>query len=508
MAILRIICIVLVFAFHNANAQAPFKQSYDVVGDAFTKAYHTNTLDGGMILITRSTNPFVTPTKWFTLFKTFPNGDLQWSRRFKQPGNCGLSNIVQLPDSSYFFCFVELNYPEKYYITKLDPSGNLIYCRSLTPPPNFIVAFDPQCISKGDGNVYVASDLHNQSNSMFGWHLFEIDGAGNVVFSTCYNGGTLKCLERSFSLCANGDLLMTGYQRDSLAMHYGPVITRVDSAGNLLWSKLYLNSTTDIAGLSVFEMTNRHIVATATHTTPGNETVRIETDSAGNLLRSREYGHALYGLTPVTTHPAENQSMLIFGTTGGGAYCMKLDSVGNVLYTQRYTSMVPQRINLYYGGYSFSGVDYSTNHAVIFTADTTLLSCTDDTMHIDTAGIGFQTISISSSYSIQLMDTAFPLVDTLWAGVNTKDCGTIGVEETESLAATTFYPNPVSDVVTIRSSQHMRSIELLDISGRIILYQTVESNEVQLNITSVPRGCYIIHVVHEDTVESQRLIIE
>lgn len=504
----RIIYIFALLSLLRLNAQAPFKQSYDVVGDAFTKAYHTNTLDGGMILLTRSTNTFVTPTKWFTIFKTFPNGDLQWSQRFVQPGNCNISNIVQLPDSGYFFCFVELNFPEKYYITKLDKNGILVYCTSLTPPPNYIIAFDPQCISKGDGNVYVASDLHNLTNGVFGWHLFEVDGAGDIVFSNCYNGGILKCLERGFSLCTNGDVIMTGYQRDSIAMHYGPVITRIDSGGTLLWSKLYLDTTRDIAGISVFEMANGNIVATAMHTTPGNETIRLETDPSGNLLRSREYGSPANFLSPFTTLAVENNNTLIFGTTQAGSYSLKLDSVGDVLYAQRYYSIVPNRVNTYYGGYSFSGIDYSTNHAVIFTSDSSLVSCSGDTLVVDTGSISFQTIAIPNSYGVQLFDTIFPLLDTLWSGSNTKDCETIGIGEVISENSVIVYPIPASDFLRIECSFVPDNIMICDVSGRIVA--TTQPSEVisQIDITALAAGCYIILTFHETHVESRRLIIE
>lgn len=475
------------------SAQSAFKQSYDIVGDAFTKAYHTNTFDGGMVILGRSSNAM--GGQYFTIFKTDANGDLQWSQRFLQPGNCNISNLVQLSDSSYFFCFVELNYPEKYYITKLDVAGNLVYCKSLSPPPNYIIAFDPTCIADNNGNVYVYSDLHNMSNSMFSWHLFKVDPLGSIVFSQCYNGGSIKCLGRGFTQCTNGDLLLTGYQRDSVVMHYGPVITRVDSNGNLLWSNLYLDSTSSIAGLRVLEMNSGNIVVTATHVTPGNEVVRIETDSAGYLLRSGEYGSPTHGLSPFTSSKVENDNQLIFGTTDSGSFCMKLDSVGNLLAAQRYYWIVPNSITVHSAtGYCFGGVDTQTNHAVLFTSDTLLNSCFGDTITMLPSGNVFNTIPIPSSFSIALQDTLFPLQDTVWLATNFKECGPIGIPESTLSADVTIFPVPAVDVLHIETRFVPARIAVTDLTGNSVLITTPTATHTDVDVSSLSPGVYFLHI--------------
>lgn len=502
-----VLVFVLVPGVPAAHAQALFKQSYNVPGDAFMKGMHTNTLDGGMVLITRSNNS--NGSQYFTVFKTLANGDVQWTQRFLQPGNCITSNIVQLPDSSYFFCFVELNYPEKYYITHLGKTGVLLYCKSLSPPGDFILAFDPQCIAKPDGNVYIASDLFNQVTGMFGWHLFEVDTAGNIVFSNCYNGGSLKCLGRSFTLCANSDLLMAGYQRDSIVMHYGPVITRIDAAGTLLWSKLYLDTTADIAGISVCETANGNITVTAINTTPGNEMVRLETDAAGNLLRARDYGRASTAIAPHVSLEAENNCLLVFGTTDTGSFCMKLDPTGNVLHAQRYSWVAPGRISRYGSNqYSFSGVDTQSNNAIIFTADSTLGSCFGTAITIDTGSVHFRVSTIAYSYPVVLYDTVFALRDTLWPGTNTKNCGPVGIAAHTTAPAVQLFPNPASGVVNIRCDKPISTLELYDAAGGLLRYEKVNSTDYMLQILPPLPGLYLVRIQTENSTQSIRFIVE
>lgn len=504
-AIRTLALILLLLSALTVKAQGPFKQYYDVTGDVFTKGLHSNTRDSGMILITRSTN--VTGTKYFTVFKTLANGDVQWSSRFIQPGNCGVSNIVELADSGFFFCFVELNYPEKYYITKLDRYGNLVYCRSLTPPPNFIVAFDPQCIAKRDGGVYVASDLHNLANSMFGWHLFEIDAGGNIVFSQCYNGGTLKCLERSFMQCQNGDLVMTGYQRDSLLLHFGPMITRIDSDGVFLWSKLFIDTTTDIAGISIVELQNGDLAVAASHTTPGNELIRLQTDAAGNFIRVNEYGNAAHSLTPVTAMRGENSSMIIFGTSDSGSFAVKIDSLGIPVHASRFLWVSPNKVQRNpVSGYSFGGIDPTSNHAVIFTTDSTLTSCFGTPLQIDTTSISFLAINAGMQYAVALYDTAFNLQTNATPGSNIKNCGPIGIDEREPVDFK-IYPNPAHDAVQIHCDETILIIELYDLRGCVLDRAEVNSTDYTQALPPLP-GLYLVRIQTETSVQSVHIVAE
>lgn len=75
-------------------------------------------------------------------------------------------------------------------------------------------------------------------------------------------------------------------------------------------------------------------------------------------------------------------------------------------------------------------------------------------------------------------------------------CGQVstGINSAESTAEFAVYPNPFSDFVTIKFRvEKLLNIQLLDVFGRIILEQSVNSN-VSLDLSSLPTGIYIVRV--------------
>ncbi len=55
------------------------------------------------------------------------------------------------------------------------------------------------------------------------------------------------------------------------------------------------------------------------------------------------------------------------------------------------------------------------------------------------------------------------------------------------------YPNPVEDIITVQSAQSaIRSVDVMDLSGRLLLHTTVAANTHQLFVGDLPPGVYII----------------
>ncbi len=73
---------------------------------------------------------------------------------------------------------------------------------------------------------------------------------------------------------------------------------------------------------------------------------------------------------------------------------------------------------------------------------------------------------------------------------------------------TTFeiYPNPASESVTIASENKIESIEVLDMSGRILKTQTGESNIIDVN--NLNSGTYVIRLTTENGSGSETLVID
>ncbi len=61
-----------------------------------------------------------------------------------------------------------------------------------------------------------------------------------------------------------------------------------------------------------------------------------------------------------------------------------------------------------------------------------------------------------------------------------------------------YYPNPIVDVFTVSYSQTINSVEIYDLSGRVVIKKASNSNEVSVNMTDLSASIYIVKVFSED----------
>ena len=71
-----------------------------------------------------------------------------------------------------------------------------------------------------------------------------------------------------------------------------------------------------------------------------------------------------------------------------------------------------------------------------------------------------------------------------------------------------IYPNPAKSVTTISSTESIERIELCDISGRVIENFTVNSTTLQLDLTKLTKGVYLIKGFSESGLVLRKLVKE
>lgn len=111
-----------------------------------------------------------------------------------------------------------------------------------------------------------------------------------------------------------------------------------------------------------------------------------------------------------------------------------------------------------------------------------------------------------NGYYLELVDAhSDNSVATNWmASKNTI----VSVNDTEIGAKFKFYPTPVKDNLTIESTGTINDIELFDFQGRIIRKVNVDSGQYILDMSSCPRGIYMIRIVSHDRSFVQKIIKE
>ena len=86
----------------------------------------------------------------------------------------------------------------------------------------------------------------------------------------------------------------------------------------------------------------------------------------------------------------------------------------------------------------------------------------------------------------------------------------VSVDQIHTQFTPSLYPNPTSDMVYIKSADNIKSLQLADLSGRLLLHiETDEkSHQTSMNISAVDSGLYLV-ILESDTGEfsTQKLLI-
>ena len=77
----------------------------------------------------------------------------------------------------------------------------------------------------------------------------------------------------------------------------------------------------------------------------------------------------------------------------------------------------------------------------------------------------------------------------------------------DELAAMKFdvYPNPTNDKVVIEAQSDIQQVTLMSIKGELLEDRKANSNKIELNLEGYSKGIYVVRIVTEDGVATQKI---
>ena len=78
----------------------------------------------------------------------------------------------------------------------------------------------------------------------------------------------------------------------------------------------------------------------------------------------------------------------------------------------------------------------------------------------------------------------------------------------EHSIAVAVYPNPVADKLTIEANQAGCAMEIHNVSGALVYKQNDCPNKVELQVSDLPAGTYVIRLISNDSVQTTRFVKE
>lgn len=71
-----------------------------------------------------------------------------------------------------------------------------------------------------------------------------------------------------------------------------------------------------------------------------------------------------------------------------------------------------------------------------------------------------------------------------------------------------FFPNPVSDVVTINTTVNHGKIDLYSSTGNIVLSEDLKGTRHLLDVSNLPPGIYVVKITSDDKTSSMKIVVD
>lgn len=457
---------------------------------------HVTTFDGGAAILCWT---YSATTSYFSIIKTQSNGGIQWSRRINAV-SADFENIVQCPDSGYFFCYANYSEPCTFEALKYDKNGNLVFCKRIDAPSGYVLGYNPVSQVTGSGNFYVASTLFNIPTSGYTWNLFELDGSGNMLWSHNYHQLLPKSFCFDIDTSLNGDIMLLGSAYDTVSGTHGAMVDRLSPTGAVLWSKKYFAASasmewpycfTRTAG-DRFNIASKHVNTLSSTTT----TASMKIDGTGNVIWSFIYTGT--DAVPYTTVTGRNNESYIIcqDQMTNSSFLIRVDSAGLPLCARRYNAIYFLSLD------TMAGADLAVSALMVPPAYKIALvtvgpcgaGCNDVAFTFGKTPINI-TVQPDSGVSPMSYVVTDDTLSIMIPVIHLHEvCNTVGISETHEGSEIQFYPSPADDAINVNCPTGAGTVDVIDVNGRVI--RTTHDQPAQFSIYTgdLAPGVYFVRL--------------
>jgi uncharacterized delta-60 repeat protein len=320
--------------------------------------------DGGYV-VAGSTWSFGAGGRDIYVVKLDSGGNVEWTKTIGGSGSDGALSIIQSSDGGYVVAGYTSSFGAggyDFYIVKLDSSGNVIWTKTIGG------RFNDEAwsiIQSSDGGYVVAGYTSSFRLGDRDIYVVKLDSSGNVIWTKTIGGGNLD-YALSIIQSSDGGYVVAGYTVSFGAGWMDIYVVKLDSSGNVIWTKTISGSGND-AALSIIQSSDGgYVVAGYTSSFgAGYEDIYIvKLDSSGNVIWTKTIGGSDSDRAYSIIQSSDGGYVVAGYTSSFGAgyediYIVKLDSSGNVIWTKTIGGSDSDRarsiIRSSDGGYVFAG---------------------------------------------------------------------------------------------------------------------------------------------------------
>jgi hypothetical protein len=431
--------------------------------------FHLLTTSDGGYLLTGSTQADGTSNSAVNsyLIRTDSMGDTLWTKAYGHGGGYGGWHAVECADGGFLVVGSWSTwYYSGIYMLRISASGDLMWTRHydhfswVDGESTSMVSV--RCVAQvANGDFFVAG-----KGTIYGRiFLARLDPNGEILWSrSSATSNHIHQMESTF----DGGLFFSGIYNGK------PLVVRLDPDGNPMWSKVY-NGVAVGVGTVAFTQTSDNgvaFVAQTNSTAPGSSnTYLLKTDSAGEVLFSKMFGDTLWDAGRGVVQATDGGYFILAFTTsfgyGSPMSVIKTDSNGSSGCYEYNDSTV--------------AVDVQLNW---------------DTLELES--YSSNTVQYSSACSIRSGTTVLPLCP-------------VGMHDARgNERPVRVFPNPASDgfTVSIASDYAGSEIGIFNVLGDRVYDARVAQSETRIDLTSFPRGMYLVKVSTGRSAVVEKVVLE
>jgi len=281
----------------------------------------------------------------FQLFK-LKAGENQWIKTFGGDQDDGLNCVLQTPDGGYIAAGYTKSFGAGNYdalLIKLDSQGNIIWSKTFGGDQSILL--NP-VLQTSDGYYILGGNIVYSDSNTTDLLLIKLDSQGNIIWSKTF-GGDQKDVLFSVLQTPDGGYIAAGYTKSFGAGNHDFLLIKLDSQGNIIWSKTFGGDQNDFLTSLQQTLDGGYIIGGISRSFNSKhhfDTLLIKVDSQGNIIWSKTFEK---GGTIILLKQTNDGGCLVSGIISSfkdnnGSiilnlpFLMKLDSEGKIIWEKQY----------------------------------------------------------------------------------------------------------------------------------------------------------------------------
>jgi len=497
-----------------ASAQIMFQKSYgEFAVDYGTAMVRTN--DGGYCIV-GGTGPDLIDSTDILVIRTDIDGNQVWSARLAGTKDDFITGITTTDDGGFILVGNTYSSPldtaySDILVMKID-DGGFVYWSKTFGSTDYDEA--QAVIRSGDGGYIVLGSTMSYTTVTKSALAMKIDDAGNQVWtntSDSYSSNYFYAGDR----CADGNYIAVGGTFNGTGgTGFDNYISKIDTAGNILWSKAIGTSGSEFLYDVKATTDDGYLVCgvASTNTAGDADMSVIKLNTTGDVVWTFNYGTSAYDRAASILQRANGEIMVAGYTNIGIApdvinqmTLVKLDSTGTIMWTQSYGDISftseAYKVLETSDGYALCGYSIAFDplgDAILVKTDGAGASgCFEAPMNYSRTAT---TLSSASGFSesVGIIDELSLVFNPVtFTNQFSQICYSVGIADGLESLRFEIYPNPAGSILNIKSIQGETNAKLSisDLSGRVLLSQDFSILvESKLSLEKLLPGMYLISI--------------